>query len=304
MKNTIKFLAFTLLAAVILNGCDSSEGLNDGRFNQNPEAGWVDFDASSNEVTILGTQATLNVPVQINVPSYPNGFNISYQLEAAEGDFTPFVTVTTGSVFADPNAPNATERTVDIVLEFQNLDQERLMVNSFDVVLTGTDNDNVRAGVDANSTTSSIRYRVNIPCSNPQVIPSDFFVGDYAISDVAATIGPGNGTENFAAGTVTLIVDPLDPNGRVFQAGVLPAFNAEIETVRINFTTDNVVTLGVVDPSLSCGGGIPYAYDAADIATSTPWDICNDNSITVVYTEDPFGSCGGPFVSSFNLTKL
>ena len=304
MKKTIKFFACALLALALFNGCDSSNGLNDGRFNESPENGWVDFDSSTNEITILGTQTTLNVPVQINVPSYPNGFNISYQLEGVDGDFTPFVTATSGTTFADPNAPNASDRIANIVITFQNLDQERLMVNSFDVVLTGTDSPTVRAGVDPNSTTSTVRYRVNIPCSNPAALPSDYFVGDYAIADVVAALGPGNGTENFASGTVTLTVDPTNPNRRVFQSGVLPAFNAELETIILDFTADNVVSINDVDPSLSCGGGVPYTFAAAAIADSTPWDICNDNSITVVYSEDVSASCGGPFVASFSLTKL
>ncbi|WP_353779116.1 hypothetical protein [Winogradskyella sp. 3972H.M.0a.05] len=306
MKKTIKFLICSLLVLVLFNGCDA-DGLNDGRFNENPQTGWVDFNASTDETTISGGQATLDVPVQINVPSYPNGFNISYQLEGVAGDFTPFVTATTGSVFADPNAPNATDRIANIVITFQNLDQERLIVNSFDVVLTATDDSNVRVGVDANSTSSSTRYRVNIPCSNPDVLPADFFVGDYAIADVNANLGPANGTENFGAGTVTLTVDPTNPNRRLFSAAVLPAFTGGAPVpVSLEFSPDDYVTLGgYVGTGIGCGGGIEFGYDAALPADSTPWDICNDNSITIIYTEDAISSCGGPFAgSSFSLTKL
>ncbi|WP_353780181.1 hypothetical protein [Winogradskyella sp. 3972H.M.0a.05] len=289
MKNIIKIIS--LLLIVVTYSCDQTNE----NFNSDPTSGWVEFFGPA--TTTGQTSPSVSIPLDVRVPIYENGLNISYTISAAEGDFTQFVSASSGTAFADP-ADNTRNVSIDIPL--MNMDAGRDFVTSFDITITSVDN-GVRVGVDENSITT---HRVTIPCSNPAVVGADFFVGDYAIADVAATIGPGNGTENFAAGTVTLAVDPTNPNRRIFSSAALPAFNAEIETVTIEFTTDNVVILGDVDPSLSCGGGIPYTFTGAAVADSSPWDICNDTFITVVYTEDPFGSCGGPYVSSFTLTAL
>lgn len=288
-----KSISFVLvLGLIILQGCDTG---SDSRFNNDPTSGWVEFVAAT--TTTGQTSSSVSIPLSINVPIYENGLNVSYTIAAGEGDFTQFVASSSGTAFIDPVIET---RVVSIEIPLMNMDAGRDFITSFDVTITSVDN-GVRVGVDESSITT---HTVTIPCSNPEMVGADFFVGDYSIVDVEATIGPGNGTENFAAGTVTLAVDPTNANRRVFSVGALPAFNGEIETVTIEFTTDNVVILGDVDPSLSCGGGIPYTFTGASVADSSPWDICNDSAITVVYTEDPFGSCGGPYVSSFTLTAL
>lgn len=291
MKKNITLIFSSLLFLTLFYSCD--DGVNS--FSDDPATGWVEFVGA--QTTTGQTSPSVTIPLNINVPVYSNGLNISYNIVAVEGDFTNFVASSTGTAFADPTAET---RTADIEITLMNMEEGRDFVTSFDVVLTAVDAAGVTVGVGSSITS----HRVTIPCSNPEVLPDTYFVGDYTIADVVATIGPGNGTENFAAGTVTLAVDPTNPNRRFFMSGALPAFNGEIETVFMEFSTDNVVYLGDVDPTLSCGGGVPYTFGAADIADATPWDICNDNSIVVVYTEDPFGSCGGPFTSSFSLTKL
>lgn len=291
MRNIFKIAFVALLAFTF--GCEDKD--NSDKFRDDPTTGYIQFNSAG--TTTGQASPSVSVPLNVAVPVYENGLTINYSLEAGQGDFTQFVSSTSGTVVADPTDYS---RDINIVIDLMNMDVGRDFVTTFDIVLESTDAAGVLIGLEEDSVT---RHTVTIPCSNPVEIPSDYFVGDYAISDVEATIGPGNGTENFAAGTVTLVAGA--GNTRVFNAAVLPAFNAEIEMVTIDFTTDNVVTLGDVDPSLACGAGAPpYVFTAADLADSTPWDVCNDNTITVVYTEDPNGSCGGPYVSSFTLTKL
>ncbi len=292
MKNKIKIYSLFILLIVLGYSCE--DGVNS--FEDTPTNGWIEF---TNAQTTTGqTSSSITVPLAVNVPVYSNGLNISYNIVGVEGDYTNFVASSSGSTFADPTADN---RSANIEVNLMNMEVGRDFVTSFDIVLTSVDVDGVNIGVDENSVTA---HRVTIPCSNPEIVSNDYFVGDYVIVDVSGVIGPGNGTENFASGTVTLIVDPTNPNKRIFSVGALPAFNGEIETVTIEFSTDNVVLLGNVDPTLSCGGGVPYIFSNAGIGNSSPWDICNDQFITIVYSEDPNGSCGGPFLSSFSLTKL
>lgn len=293
MKNIIKILFLTLTLA-FFTGCDQG----DGRFGDNDSStGWVEFRSAA--TTTDQAPVSVQIPLSINVPVYREGLNISYTLTAVEGDYTQFINATGGVAFADPSDVT---RSVVIDLPIQNGDLGRDFITIFDVTLTSVDADGVRIGVDNNSI---ITHRVTLPCSNPAVVSDTYFVGDYSIVDTMATIGPGNGTENFEAGTVTLEVDPMNPNRRNFSVGILPAFTGGADfDVFIEFTTDNVVQLGEVGSGLSCNGADEYSYGPAAIADSAVWDICNDQTITVTYTEDINSSCTGPFPASFTLTKL
>lgn len=130
-------------------------------------------------------------------------------------------------------------------------------------------------------------------------IPADYLVGDYQIADVSAAIGPANGTENFAAGTVNITA--ATETSRTFNNGVLPAF-AGTSDVTINLIC-NTLVLAELSPGLTCNGTDSYIFIDAG-ANNSSYDLSSDLNFTIFYTEDPLGSCGGPFLSSFSLTKL
>ncbi len=300
--NKLYILAF--LSLVLVFSCNQND-LED-KFDENELSGWVDFDPSANSATVNASEATtqLAVPFRVNVPAYPNGLNVSYRLEAVSGDFTPFVTNTSGTEFVDPYAFDANDRIGRFNIGFINLDVIRSAVITFDVIITNVDVSSVGVGVDDSSVLS---YRVTIPCTNPDVLPNDFFVGEYTLADVTGTIGPSNGTSNFEAGTVTLAVDVFNPNLRNFTSGGLPAFTGGTQfAFSLLFSDNDTVTLaGFTGLNIACGAGAPeYGFDSAAAADSASWDICNDQEIVITYTEDPLGSCGGPFLSSFVLTKI
>ncbi|WP_040247854.1 hypothetical protein [Psychroserpens mesophilus] len=136
-------------------------------------------------------------------------------------------------------------------------------------------------------------------------IPADYMVGDYQIQDLVGTVGPGNGTSNFAPGVVTISADASDPTLRTFASPVLPAFNSEVETVNLFLSCGNF-GMSDVDPGLSCnaGGAPPLYIFSADPDNVPTYDLSDDSSFTITYTEDPNGSCGGPYPASYLLTKL
>jgi hypothetical protein len=288
MKRFLKI--FSLSFMVILFGCDN----NDGRFGDNPNLGWVEFSSAAS--TTVQAPVSISIPLSINVPVYQDGLNISYTITAVQGDYTQFINSSGGVAFADPSDVT---RSVSIELPVVNGDLGRDFITIFDVTLTAVDVDGVNIGVDNESI---LTHRVTLPCINPLIVNDTFFVGDYLIEDVVATIGPGNGTENFGTGTVTLVVDPLDPNIRTFSANVLPAFVPTPTDAAIAFREDGATLSGIVNPGIGCTA-FPYVYTGAG-ADKTPWDICNDQSIIINYTEDVAQSCGGPYEASFRLTKL
>lgn len=289
MKNISKIFYLFFITAAVLVSCS-----DDDRWENNPETGWVEFMSAA---STTGQAATSHsVALNVAVPIYKQGLNISYTFTAVEGDYTNYVSTTGGTAFADPS--DAT-RNVTIDIPLMNMDAGRDFTTSFDITLTAVDKDGVTVGIDGAS--SILVHRVTIPCSNPAVLPNDYFVGDYIIADVVATIGPNNGTENFEGGTVTLTVNGGNPNQRDFNVTVLPAFLGGT-TASIEFTTANVVELQYLDSGIGCTAP-PYAYSEAG-ANNSSWDICNDDMIIVNYTEDPEGSCGGPYEASFSLTKI
>ncbi len=152
MKNTIKIVCALLL--VLGFGCSES----DGRFQDVPTSGWVEFTPPTAARTISSLTTDISLPVSINVPQYPNGLNVNYSLVAVQGDFTPYVS-TTGSMYVEPVDDRFPFPTID--LTFSNLDNVADLV-IFDVVLQSVDQDGVTVGADENSITS---YRITIPCS-------------------------------------------------------------------------------------------------------------------------------------------
>lgn len=279
-----------------LNNCSDD---NDGRFNSEPEKGWVDFRTSS---TAVSTN-TISIPLDVNVPVFPEGLNISYTIQNVSGsDFSDLIGRPSGTVFADPSDETRNTRLViPLIVDIENDGNSSPSV--FDITLTAVDKQGVRVGIDANSI---LTHRVTIDCVNSDIIPSDFFVGGYSIADVDANVGPGNGSANFAGETgnkVELTVNPSNPNERIFNATILPGIRQGTIPVTITFTTNDAVTLGTVNTGLSCDGANEYVYAAESVANSATWNICDDESIIITYVEDPNGSCGGPFMSSFSLTK-
>jgi hypothetical protein len=291
MKAFLKIFSVSLLV-IMAFGCDQG----DGRFGDNNSAtGWVEY--RSAQTTVGPGQTAVDIPLSINVPVYENGLNISYRIVSIEGDYTMFTDLSTnGSVFADPTDVT---RQLSIAFPLVNVDLGRDFITIFDIELVAVDADGVGIGVDNDSVTT---HRVILPCSNPETPPADFFVGDYTLTDVLATIGPGNGTDNLENGTVTLSVDPANPNARIFDTRIIPAFVAATQEGRIDFS-NSVITLGDVNSGIGCTAP-EYIFTEAG-ADNTVWDICSgDDFIIVNYIEDPNASCGGPYPASFSLTKL
>ncbi len=150
MKN-IKTFVLVTIAALLIYSCDEEAN----SFSDDPTTGWVEFTGSGSATISLITEE-LVLPIDVNVPVYPDGLNISYTLQPIQGDFSDIVSTDT-SVFVDPFSGS---RTASLTLHFSNLEALTNVV-AFDVVLTSVDVLGVGIGVDENSLTT---YRVSTPC--------------------------------------------------------------------------------------------------------------------------------------------
>lgn len=280
-KITIVITIVTLVTSLI--SCDEDVIVFD---NVNGQT-MVKFDESS-AVPLsveIGTSETISLTLSSSVVSEIDrtvSLSVDEELTTLQSDAYNF-----NSNAIIPAGEYSTE--VEIEVSDTGLDFTKV----FDLVL------NIDGISDSNSVSiPSKKQTVSVGISCP--IPADFMVGDYQIADVSGAIGPANGTSNFASNTVT-----LEANGstRTFTAGVLPAFNSEIETVTINLNCD-VFQIGDVDPSLACTSGVSYIFTATDRDDSSTYSINGSDDFFIInYVEDPEGSCGGPFLASFSLTK-
>ncbi|SHI41737.1 hypothetical protein SAMN04488096_101518 [Mesonia phycicola] len=137
-------------------------------------------------------------------------------------------------------------------------------------------------------------------------VPSDFLIGEYSISDNSATIGPNNDFTNFGPATVTISQGTTNTS-RVFSTDVFPGIGTSNEIV-LSLVCNSIVFSSEVDTNVYCTEGTNIIFSNATSGgfINSTYDIENngDDTIEVNYTEDLNGSCGGPFSSSFILTKI
>lgn len=308
--NTIKTLAIVVLLLV------SCEDRDTGEQNFVDEArGWIQFPVSNPDVIIINTPSIFQLGVSVQVPVTDSDLEISYRLVQVSGPDPNTVFSNNGKItvpagvtsWAGPGEDNNTNNAQILPpIRFNIAEVPALTPMTFDVVLTATNSDKISVGI---GNDFPLVQRLSIPCFNPDITPSDYFVGDYTLVNVDGTIGPANGTINIDEGPVTLTIDPSDPNSRTFMTPVFGIINPSPQPFKITFSseTNQVAINGDISPGVTCqAGGVPPLW----IITNQPegsnsiWDVCNDESILIRYIEDPLSSCGGPFNSSFMLTKL
>jgi hypothetical protein len=157
MKKIIKLLPILLL--VFTFSCEQDD--DGARFANEPTSGWVEFATASSSTTVSPFAETLSLPVSLRVPVYEDGINITYALQAVEGDYSTIVsTGNTLTFLPEAHGIDGNPSVKSIELVFENLDTVTDPI-VFDVVLTATDVNGVSIGVDENSIVS---YRVSTPC--------------------------------------------------------------------------------------------------------------------------------------------
>ena len=259
MKKIIKLLPILLL--VVAFSCEQDD--NHGRFVNDPTSGWVEFGTSTSATTITLITESLTLPVSLRVPTYPNGIDVTYTLQAVEGDFTSIVTSTGNTVsFIGSELPGteSTPNVKNIELTFENIaDLTEIVV--FDVVLTAVNTSGVSIGIDDESITS---YRVSTPC--PIVVGTDYTASETLFNgDVGAPQGH------------SLVLTPV------------PGFDNA-------WTVDTIWGTGFI--STLCGGCVPEpSYPGPITFVLDPITL----ELTVIEGGEPAGS-GNPLDIGYTIT--
>ncbi|WP_167343213.1 hypothetical protein [Nonlabens sp. SY33080] len=280
MKN-LKYSFIAIATLFLIIGCEYEPKVFDG----NGDLTLVQFSRSTYDLEIIiDATGELNIPVQSStVSSTDRTFNVNVVNDGT--------TAITGS-YSVPTSVT-------------------IPANEYEGTLTISGND--VAGVDTNAETLIIELEEgadfasggNAIISVFQIcpVPDTFMIGDYTITDLAGVIGPGNGTENFESGTVTLSASSA--TGRSFSVAMLPGFRPTPGDVTINLICGNFILAETgPNPGIGCSAA-DIRFGAATTPTSYPLDFSDDSLFIVTYDEDILGSCGGPFPDqSFLLQKI
>lgn len=274
MKNTIKIL-FALLLVFNFSCNDDS----DGRFKDTPTSGWVEFPGPTAAKTISSFTTDVRIPVSINVPQYPDGLNVSYTLQAVQGDYTPYVSTAT-SFYVDPINPRLPSPTID--LSFRNLDNVNDVI-IFDVVLQSVDRSDVSVGVDDTSITT---YRITIPCAinvsasyNASVISEGFGInegnnGDFDYTATLTQLSPTSYTIDSAWGPSFVALLTGDPS----YVGQF------LYTATLTLNDDGTVTIVGTAPSRPGGTGTYNPCTNTFVLNLNQAVFTNDASVTTTLT--------------------
>lgn len=288
-----KILGIFAIAALMVS-CDTKEDVNLGSRVET-----IYFTTGSDQIDITNvTQETIAVDVKV---SYPSNVDRSFMVEVDPSStaYETTYTIDQASLFIPANSLKGT-------INISGLYDPMIMpsIGTENLVLNLLDGDDLQV---TNPNTAATKQQINITinrnCINPATIPSTYFVGDYAIADLDAVVGPANNLENFETSTITLSVNGTNANQRDFNVNLLSGVFGGPTPMSIEFAASGVI-LGSYDFGFGCGGPGSYQYTSAG-ADNGAWVICDgDNNLTVYYTEDPTGACGGPYLSSFTLTKI
>ncbi|WP_124980115.1 hypothetical protein [Nonlabens xiamenensis] len=272
MKNISKFL-FAFLAIALI-GCEEDLVIYD---NVNGPA-LVAFSNSSFDLEIeIDATGSVTVPVNVStISDMDRTFNIEVSQDPEENTLVDMSVMIPSTVTIPANS-----YTGEVVITGQDVPGVDTAVET--VVLRIEDG----AGFSVGQPTTINVFQV---CP----IPADYMVGDYSLFNLSGVVGPGNGTENFESGTVTLSVGS-SPSQRVFSAAIYPGFRPTAVNNTINLVCGNLV-LGQTGPSPALGcTATPLLFGPA--TNQTTYDLSDDTNIIVAYNEDIDGSCGGPFAN-------
>lgn len=293
MKHIYKII-LSLAVIAFFSSCDNSEGDNEGKFDDNPETGWVQFLFSSFDDDInletFDTSIPVVLPVAVNVPVNKEDLSIGYSLVSVSGP-DPNDFFSNNGVLVAPAGESSFfgNDFAEIELNMEEaLDLTWPMV--FDVVLESTNRSSISVGIAGSDRPTSIRVSV---CPTPLAattatdISLGYFAGDYTL-----TVPSGAslfGVNVFDEQVVTLIEGPNGPFSRQFSAPYLPAFSASPETMSFTFV-DGEIRIDDTVTTTGCASAIIISENPSQIEAIP----CGDEMITLNYYDftDGSGGCG------------
>lgn len=312
MKNLFKTAFFSLILVLTVNSCDNSEGDNEGKFNDDPTSGWVQFVTTQPAVISIDAYDASNlfeVPVFINIPISESELAINYDLVSVSGA-NPNTVFSNNGVLVNP-ANNSTHfffsdleaGALDVanggtkdpltfnefpriqfdIAEAANITEAMI----FDVVMTSTDRGGVNVGVDGSD--RPISYRIQI-CPTLDASTNNF-IGDYSL-----TVTSGNslfGGPVFADQTVAMSEGANGSSSRQFTVAYEPGGPTNLVTVTFGFVNGQTVIDSGISTNIGCAAGntLLIGGDFNSIL-SQPCDDSESLTLNMLDFENGSGGCG------------
>lgn len=264
MKNIFKY---TLLAFLSITMISCDEDATEGKFGDNPESGWVDFNVATSGTTLSAIATELIVPVQVNAPVNATDLTINFTLEEVVGGSPMQVIASSNRSVVIPGG------SLDANIIFDVADLVPLVSNGitveFDVVLTSTSRGTVSVGLSDDSQIT--RYRVSTPCA-VDITSGSVYSG--SSSQGGASLQSGYPVLVTEVGNLTYTLDTsYGPN----FVSILSGGSYDNEFVgAITFTIDPL-TGGITIIDGGSADGSDNSFGAAYTVTGTgSYDTCND----------------------------
>lgn len=282
MKKNIFKIFFLALSVVLLYSCDPDK-VDDGFFNDVKV--YSQFKSSTLTVPVLdGLDNSQSIFVQVTTPISTAGLSIEVDESSEAVAGVDFNLDKTELVLNDGQIE--TSIIINPIFETASLDGKTLILN-----LVSSDDNVIVQG----------NKQIEISIEKQCPVADDYMIGEYTISDVQAVIGPGNGVSNFT-GTVNISMGS-SATSRVFDVAFLAGFGTAPATVELSLVCNKL--------SFNTTNTVPLACDGVNLIGYTPdpdaemtYSDDDDSSFVINYIEDQNASCGGPFQSSFILTKV
>ncbi len=279
--NIFKYLFLALATSFLVVSCDEEDnrvifdvdnGETIGAFNANstaypvPDTGDITADVVVGVTTRSSTDRTVNVSVDPSSTATPDMYTIPSSLTIPAGEFT--VTIPVQGVF--DNLPEVGD--VNLVLNLESVEGGE----------TGF---------------GRLQHTVNMfrfcPFENGAT-----FLGDYMIETVTTGIF---GVDTFVNGVVTLTEGDTIAD-RNFVTSLYPAFGGFGPFgFKISLICGDVVVPDVLSTGVGCGGCSILVTPPDMVAT---FDLADDSSFEVNYTDDRDTCCNGPFQITIRFTKI
>jgi len=202
MKKIFKTTLILMLSIIFIN-CDDDRGLNEGKFNVDPESGWIDItsDNSSKKINVASIicsnltpqLTTIEIPVTLNSSTNKNGLDVTYEVEELIGG-NPENYITYNGEFRFEAGSLESQITLHI-----NTNHVFSSDISFNVNLISTSRTNVSVGLSDNSKITSTNVIISLydlegTFQSTSVIVPTF--GGAAAPAFTATVTPIDGQSN------------------------------------------------------------------------------------------------------------